>query len=145
MVQLPDKTSALTGRRYKGFGNPWLQLALSTLCVTVSQLFQKRGATATAHLSEQWAWTGLTTLASPLVWIGMVFIGLSLLTWLFVLKYLPLSVAFPASQAVHVLIPLSSWLVLGELITPIRWCGIVLVLAGLAIVAKPVAKLEEKL
>ena len=128
-----------------GFGNPWLQLALSTLCVTASDMFLKRGAMATAHLSEQWAWTGVTGLASSLVWIGIVFRILAFVTWLDTLKHLPLSVAFPASQAVHVLVPLSSWLILGEIISPIRWSGIALVLLGLAIVARPVAQLEEKL
>ncbi|MEO5721641.1 MAG: EamA family transporter [Chthoniobacterales bacterium] len=128
-----------------GFGNPWLQLALSTLCVTASEMFLKTGAMATAQISQQWGWTGVTGLASGLVWIGIVFRILSFVTWLYVLKHLPLSVAFPASQVVHVLVPLSSWWILGEFISPLRWSGIALVLAGLALVAKPAARLEEKL
>ena len=128
-----------------GFRNPWLHLAISATCTTISELFLKRGATETAHISEAWSWTGLTTLGSPFVWIGTVFVIISFVTWLYVLKHLPLSVAFPASQVIHIMIPLSSWLVLGEWISPLRWCGIALVLAGLAIVARPVARLEEKL
>ena len=138
-------TSDNAAPRPSGFGNPWLQLALSTVCVTVSELFLKRGAMATAHVSEQWGWTGLTGLVSPLVWLGILFVILSFITWLYVLKHLPLSVAFPASQAVHVLVPLSSWWFLGESLTPIRWCGIALLLLGLAVVARPAAKLEERL
>jgi drug/metabolite transporter (DMT)-like permease len=129
----------------RGIANPWLQVAISTLAVTISELFQKRGAMSTAHLSEQWGWTGLTTLASPLVWLGMLITIVSFITWLYAIRYLPLSVAFPASQAVHVLVPLTSWLVLGERITALRWSGIALVLCGLALVARPVAELEEKL
>jgi drug/metabolite transporter (DMT)-like permease len=34
---------------------------------------------------------------------------------------------------------------LGEQISPRRWCGIVLVLIGLLLVAKPFARIEEKL
>ncbi len=128
-----------------GWANPWLQVAISTLAVAISELFQKRGAMATAQLSPTWAWTGLTTLASPLVWAGMTFTIVSFLTWLYAIKHLPLSVAFPASQAVHVLVPLSSWMILGETISATRWCGITLVLLGLALVARPVAELEEKL
>ncbi len=130
---------------FSALRNPWLQVAISTLCVTISELFQKRGADATVQFAPEWGWTGLTTLASPLVWLGMLFTILSFITWLYALKHLPLSVAFPASQAVHVLIPLSSWLILGERIPVIRWIGIGLVLAGLALVARPVAVLEEKL
>jgi drug/metabolite transporter (DMT)-like permease len=141
-MSLPNE---LPARRPTGFGNPWLQLAISTLCTTISELFLKRGAVATADVSEAWGWTGLTGLASPLVWLGILFVIASFITWLYVLQHLPLSVAFPASQAVHVLVPLASWMGLGESISSIRWCGIALVLGGLAVMARPAARLEEKL
>ena len=131
--------------RLAGFTNPWLQLALSQLCTFLGNLCLKRGAMSTVHLSPEWAWTGLTGLASSLVWLGILFFILSFVTWLYVLKHLPLSVAFPVSQTVHIMVPLGSWLVLGEQISPLRWSGIGLVLLGLAVVAKPVAKLEERL
>lgn len=129
-----------------GFANPWLQLALSVLFVTVYELLLKLGATETAHMaSARWAWTGVTGLASLYVWLGIPLIILSLLTWLHVLRYIPLSIAFPISQVVHVLVPLCSWLFLGECIAGLRWAGIALVSLGLALVAKPVARLEERL
>jgi drug/metabolite transporter (DMT)-like permease len=128
-----------------GFGNPWLQLALSVACVTIYELLLKRGAAETAHLVPSWSWTGLYGLASMYVWIAIGFVILSLVTWLYVLRYIPLSIAFPISQAVHVLVPLGSWLVLGENIIGLRWLGIALVSSGLAIVAKPVARFEEEL
>jgi drug/metabolite transporter (DMT)-like permease len=131
--------------RPSGFFNPWFQLWLSVACVLVSELLLKRGASATAHLSENWSWTGLTGLASPLVWWAIVFVIISFLSWLYVLKYIPLSVAFPLSRVVDVFVPLCCWLILGEDISPRRWFGIALVIIGLAIVAKPVARLEERL
>ncbi len=131
--------------RLSGFRNPWLQIAVSTVAVAISELFLKTGADATISLSPEWSWTGLTTLASPLVWLGIIFTIVSFITWLYAIKHLPLSVAFPASQAIHILVPLSSWLVLGEQISALRWCGIALVLCGLALVARPAAELEEKL
>ena len=129
-----------------GFANPWLQLALSVLFVTVYEMLLKLGATETAHMaSARWAWTGVTGLASLYVWLGIPLIILSLITWLHVLRYIPLSIAFPISQVVHVLVPLCSWLFLGEFIAGLRWAGIALVSLGLALVAKPVARLEERL
>lgn len=129
-----------------GFANPYLQLALSTAFVTVYELLLKIGAIETAHIAGQsWAWTGLSGLASSYVWVAIVFVILSLVTWLHVLRHLPLSIAFPISQVVHALVPLGSWLILGESITSLRWCGIALVLLGLAVVAKPVARLEDRL
>lgn len=129
-----------------GFANPWFHLALSVLFVAVYQLLLKLGATETAHLaSARWAWTGLSGLASVYVWLGLPLILLSLLTWLQVLRFIPLSIAFPISQVPHILVPLCSWLILGESINNLRWCGIALVSLGLALVAKPVARLEERL
>lgn len=129
----------------KGFANPWWQVAVSTVAVAASELFLKRGAMATTQVAPDWSWTGLTTLASPLVWCGMLLTIVSFVTWLYAIKHLPLSLAFPVSQAVHVLVPLSSWLVLGERISAIRWAGIGLVIFGLMLVAKPAAELEDKL
>ena len=111
----------------------------------VYELLQKRGASATANLSAIWSWTGVTALASPLVWLAMLLMIVSLLSWLYVLRYIPLSIAFPLSRTVDVLIPLSCWIILGENISPRRWCGIGLVIIGLMLTAKPVARLEEKL
>lgn len=129
----------------RGFLNPWFQIALSTAFVTASELCLKRGAMESIPAAEGWGWTGLAGLTSGLVWIGILLVIFSFISWLYVLKHLPLSVAFPASQAVHVLIPITSWLVLGELISVTRWCGIVLVLLGLAVMARPAARLEEKI
>ena len=131
--------------RPTGIRNPWLHLGLSIACVTIYELLLKRGAAETANVNPQWSWTGLTGLASIYVWIAIGFVILSLITWLYVLRYIPLSLAFPISQAVHVLVPVGSWLVLGENIVSLRWIGIALVSLGLAVVAKPVARLEEEL
>ena len=135
-----------TQNKPTGFANPWFQLALSVVFVAVYELLLKLGATETAHIAgARWAWTGISGLASLYVWLGIPLIILSLITWLHVLRYIPLSIAFPVSQVVHVLVPLSSWLLLGEFITSLRWCGIALVSLGLAIVAKPAARLEDRL
>jgi len=128
-----------------GWRNPWLQLGLSVVFVTTYELLLKRGALETAHLADRWAWTGISGLASPYVWMAILVTILSFITWLQVLRYIPLSIAFPISQVVHVLVPLCSWLFLGEVIISLRWCGIALVSLGLAVVARPVAQLEEKL
>ncbi|MEP6777738.1 MAG: EamA family transporter [Chthoniobacterales bacterium] len=128
-----------------GFANPWFQIVFSAMLVTASELFIKRGAMVAAETSASWNWTGLGGLQSVWVWWGIFFVILSFLSWLYVLKYIPLTVAYPLSCVVHVFIPVSSWLILNEAISARRWCGIVLVLIGLAIVAKPVARIEERL
>ena len=131
--------------RPSGFGNPWLQLGLSIACVFVSELLLKRGATEVAKPESGFSWTGLNGLASPLVWWAILLIIASFISWLYVLRYIPLSVAYPLSRVVDVLVPLGCWFFLAEHISRLRWCGIALVVTGLAMVAKPIAKMEERL
>ena len=131
--------------RPSGFRDPWLHLALSVACVLVSELLLKRGASDIADPGSAWSWTGINGLASPLVWLAIILIILSFVTWLYVLKWVPLSIAFPLSRVVDALVPLCSWIFLGEMISARRWIGIALVVVGLAVVAKPVARMEERL
>jgi drug/metabolite transporter (DMT)-like permease len=128
-----------------GFGNPWLQLGLSIACVSVSELLLKRGASEVAQPESAFSWTGVNGLASPLVWLAILLIIASFISWLYVLRCMPLSVAYPLSRVVDVLVPLGCWFFLGERISALRWCGIALVVIGLALVAKPIAKMEERL
>jgi drug/metabolite transporter (DMT)-like permease len=135
----------MTENRPSGFANPWLQLGLSVLCVLASELLLKRGASEVANPNSALSWTGINGLTSPFVWWAILLVIVSFASWLYVLKYIPLTVAFPLSRVVDVLVPISCWIFLGEIISARRWCGIALVIAGLALVAKQVARLEEKL
>jgi len=131
--------------RPSGFRNPWLQLGMSVVCVFASELLLKRGASEVAAPDDALSWTGINGLASPLVWWAILLIVASFITWLYVLRYIPLSLAYPLSRVVDILVPLGCWIFLGELISTLRWCGIALVIFGLALVAQPVAKMEERL
>ena len=153
-ASLPPRNLLLAGEcalqkrmqnRPSSFGNPWLQLGLSIACVFVSELLLKRGATEVAKPESGFSWIGLNGLASPLVWWAILLIIASFISWLYVLRYIPLSMAYPLSRVVDVLVPLGCWFFLAEQISALRWCGIALVVTGLALVAKPIAKMEERL
>src|SRR6476619_6259223 len=131
--------------RPAGFGNPWLQLGLSVVCVFGSELLLKRGASEVAAPDDAFSWSGVNGLASPLVWWAILLIIASFISWLYVLRYIPLTIAFPLSRVVDILVPLGCWIFLGESISVLRWCGIGLVIIGLALVAKPIAQIEERL
>lgn len=68
-----------------------------------------------------------------------------MVSWLYVLRFLPLTVAFSLINAVHVLVPAGAWLVLHESVPLRRWFGIVLILEGIIMVVRPAAKAEESL
>ncbi len=127
------------------FLNPWLQLAICVLLGTTAEIFFKIGARQTADPTSLWSWTGLGSLRSSWVWVGVVASIVSLFNWLATIRRLPLILAFPAANVVHILVPLSSWIFLGETLSLRRWSGIALLLLGLLIIAQPAAKLEERL
>jgi len=113
--------------------------------VFVSELLLKRGVTEVAEPESALSWTGLNGLASPLVWWAILLIVASFISWLYVLRYVPLSVAYPLSRVVDVLVPLGCWFFLSERISALRWCGIALVVTGLGLVAKSIDNMEERL
>jgi len=135
----------MINNRPTGFFNPWFQFVLNIIGVVVYELLLKAGASATAHSAKTWSWIGINALESPLTWLAIAVIIVDLVIWLYILKYIPLSIAFPLSRTVDVLVPISCWLILKETISPLRWCGIALVIIGLVVVAKPAAELEERL
>jgi drug/metabolite transporter (DMT)-like permease len=150
----PDPVSATHGaankeslgqRLWRGFANPFFQLGLNAIIVTTAELLLKMGARQTAYLNAQFGWSGISGLASIWTWLGISCIIVSLVNWLYILRKVPLSLAFPLSNVVHAIIPLTSWIFLGEMISARRWLGIAFVLIGLFIVAKPFVRIEEKL
>jgi drug/metabolite transporter (DMT)-like permease len=142
---MTETSNRTTRNRPFGFGSPWLQLGLSVLCVFASELFLKRGATDIADPDNAFSWTGINGLASPLVWWAILLVIASFISWLYVLRYIPITIAYPLSRIVDVLVPLGCWIFLGEFISTLRCCGIALVVIGLALVAKPVAQIEDRL
>lgn len=124
------------------FFNPYTQIMLSILLSTAAQLFLKKGATK-AVVPE--IWLGIEGLRSGWVWLGIIAMVTSLFSWLHGLRFVPLNVAYNLAGLIQVLVPLASWLLLGERIGLTRACGIVLVCAGVFIVARPLMQVEEKL
>ena len=120
-------------------------ILLCALFGTASEIFLKMGAAETADHPMMLPWLGLSGLESWKVWVGIVFTILSFVAWIRAVQVVSLSVAFPLSNIIHVFIPLSCWLILDEAISPRRWIGIALVIAGLAVIARPFAQLDEKL
>jgi drug/metabolite transporter (DMT)-like permease len=125
--------------------NAYLLLLIDALFVTASQVFIKLGAAETAKVPSAVQWLGFTGLYSNWVWVGIGCLILSFVCWMIVLRSMPLNIAYMLSNVVHVLIPISCWLFLKEVINPTRWSGIALVTIGLMVVASPAVKLEERL
>ncbi len=125
--------------------NAIFHVFLSAAFVTVSEIFLKIGADESSHIAMPFAWLGLNGLHSIWVWLGIFGTLASLGSWLYALRSVPLNVAFLFSNIVHVTVPIASWIFLHETISGRRWAGIVLVMIGILVVARPFAKIEDRL
>ena len=126
--------------------NPYLLIFVGSLLATAGELLLKKGADSVAGRGGAAASAaGLTPLLSGWTWAGIVSYVTSLVSWLYVLRTVPLSIAFPLVNVVHVFVPLGASLFLHEHVSARRWAGIALILLGIFAVVKPVARAEEKL
>ena len=66
---------------------------------------------------------------------GICAYGFSVLTWLVVLRRVPLSVAAPFVALTYVLVPLASRTVFDDAVTTRMWLGMLLVVLGVSLVA----------
>jgi undecaprenyl phosphate-alpha-L-ara4N flippase subunit ArnF len=133
------------------FLNAYVQIALGAVMATASEILMKAGAntvmidTAATSGSGAMGWLGIAALASGRTWLGIICYILSFLSWIYVLRTIPLGIAFAMISVVHVLIPIGCWIFLQEAISPMRWGGIGLVIVGLLLLVGPVARAEAKL
>ena len=125
----------------RAFANPHVQIALSIVLSAAAQVLLKRGIGAQVEGN----WLGFDALHSGWVWLGIGAMIASLLSWLYALRFVALSVAFTLAGAIHALVPIGCWIFLGETISGKRWLGIAMVIAGVVVSAKPATIVEEKL
>jgi drug/metabolite transporter (DMT)-like permease len=123
------------------FFSPYVQILLSIVLSAAAQLFLKKGA----DTSISAMWLGFQGLSSGWVWLGIICMVTSLFSWLYSLRFVPLIIAYNLTGLIHVMVPLCSWYFLGEKIGPLRAFGILLVLFGVFVVARPLISAQEKL
>jgi drug/metabolite transporter (DMT)-like permease len=123
------------------FFHPLLQLCISVVLSSASQILFKVATNAgddkhaiNPQLFTSWA-----------LWGGIVASLTSLVSWLYALRSVPLVIAFNLAAVTYILIPLGSWVFLGEQVPPIRWLGIALVTLGVLVIARPLSHMEERL
>ncbi|HVE40168.1 MAG TPA: DMT family transporter [Planctomycetota bacterium] len=127
--------------------NPGLHLAINCILMTVAELCLQVGAkeASQADVPTWLAWTGLRGFVSLWTIAGIVVYIVAFANWLYVLRWVPLSVAYPLTTVVQVLVAIAAWLFLGEHVPITRWIGILLISGGVLLSAKPAAQAEEKL
>ncbi len=104
-----------------------LALVLSIVVCAASHLLLKHAITGEAAFLEK-----LFTL--PVIG-GLAVYACGTALWIVSLRRLDLSFAFPASAMQYVLVFGGAWALLGEQIPPLRLAGVVLIIAGVFILA----------
>lgn len=147
-MSIAPPAAAATARavpmRPRGVLNPYVQLAFGAVTVTSSELLLKVGATS-AHATGLLATLGVGALASPWTWAGILCYLVSFASWVYVLRHVPLGIAYAIISVAQVLIPLGCWIFLGEAISFRRWVGVALVLGGISLLLRQVVRAEQKL
>jgi drug/metabolite transporter (DMT)-like permease len=75
-------------------------------------------------------------LTSPKLVFGTAMLAVFFFLWLAVLSWEDLSVALPMQALNYVLVAFLSQYFLGEVVTPLRWAGTVLVCIGVVLITK---------
>lgn len=74
--------------------------------------------------------------SSPMVWVGLGIYGASTLLWLLVLARVDVSLAYPFVGLGFVVTMLLGWLVHGEVLSPARIVGTLMIVAGVIVLGR---------
>jgi uncharacterized membrane protein len=76
----------------------------------------------------------IKTFTNSNIWLGILSLFLFFASYLLVLSWADLSYVLPASALGYALLALFGYLMLGEVISPMRWVGVLFICAGVALV-----------
>ncbi|HXK06867.1 MAG TPA: EamA family transporter [Verrucomicrobiae bacterium] len=111
----------------------WLCTAVVVLSNAFGDFFMKRGLPDSTRLSTPLEY--VTMLFQPWVTLGVVLLVIWQLSRMTLLSWADLSYVLPVTSVGYVLVALIGWAFLNESISVTRWAGIVLIMAGVALVS----------
>jgi drug/metabolite transporter (DMT)-like permease len=121
----------------------WIEGRFASLALWVLLIAFESGAQVSLKLGGD----GLSAIPFGVEWLlaavssvaVMVAVGCyigSFLTWMLILRSSKLSLAFPLSSLVFVVVLMVSWLGLGENISPLHWLGVCVIIGGIVLLAE---------
>jgi drug/metabolite transporter (DMT)-like permease len=104
-----------------------LTVALNSGAQLLLRVSALRGAVATSPA---------TLVKSPTFLMALVLYGASVLSWVTVLRRVPLTTAIPFVALMYVVVPLAAWRLFGDTLTWRMMAGMGLVIAGILVVVR---------
>ncbi|MBL8576852.1 MAG: transporter [Mesorhizobium sp.] len=106
-------------------------LVLTPLLISAGQILFKLTSARAGALSASGL---LSTLMDPYLIVALAIYGLGTIVWVYVLKAVPLTVAYPFMALTFCVVPLLAWMLLGETLSLRYMLGTGLIVAGLLVV-----------
>jgi drug/metabolite transporter (DMT)-like permease len=100
-----------------------------------AQIGLKLGSGPLEHMPFGLEWLS-TALTDGWVQVGIVCYVLAFVFWMLILDRMDLSLAFPLSGTVYVIVLLASALGLHESLTPLHWAGVALIMTGVCVMGQ---------
>ena len=109
------------------------------VCANVGDLMLKRGMSQIGAV--QVSLPGLShafrlSIQNGAIWIGILFLSGFMLSYMTVLSWADYSYVQPASSFSYAVVAILSYWLLGEVVTPLRWLGILVICFGVLIVGR---------
>ena len=99
----------------------------------LKHVMQKVGPLTQAQVFSPWR-IALQLFFDPLFILAVLLYALGFIVWLVVISKLDLSYAYPILALSYCVVPLFSWWIFGEHVSPLRWFGILIIGAGVTVV-----------
>lgn len=107
-------------------------LAIATaFSMAGGQLLFKLGAAKWGGVTlSDWV---ISFITNPYLVVAVFLYAITILAWIYVLKVLPLSIAYPLTALAYVIVPVMSYFLVGEKITVTTIVGSLVIMLGIAI------------
>lgn len=141
IVSIYRKLLRLQFWRWKHVNYPVLGLfAMILVWDTATQLFLKTGVSSHGEFPVNSISAGFSYLRAiamePAIWLGVFTLILAFITWLAIIARIDLSKAHPATSISYVTVTIASAIFLNETISLLKFCGIIVIILGVYLVAE---------
>lgn len=112
----------------------------SVIFVNVGNLVVKYGLQQTPFQFNALLSSYISIFTNPLIFFGMIAVGISSVFWLTALSRADLSYAYPMISMGYIITAIASWLFLQENLSLVRFTGILVICSGVFLMSKSEGK-----